>query len=87
MSGCKCNGDCYQFERPKKENDMTTDIQFSMFSHCRCSNCNHMARIESFELIKKKLGESSNVEAFQHIYKCPLCGSEFTEALFPNEVN
>lgn len=71
---------------------MNTQIQLGNFTHGHCFKCGHMGSIGNFE--SKKINEAKSegedgmtMEFFQLILKCPMCGDEFCEAIFPNEVN
>lgn len=70
---------------------MTSNIQQSNFSHAKCLNCGHLGKLESFEskenpdIIFDNIPEGMTISC--PIFICPICGSDSTEALFPNEVN
>lgn len=71
---------------------MNAQMQQGMFTHGKCTKCGHLAMLDKFE--QKKINEVNStsedgmtLEAYQLVLKCPLCGDEFCEALFANEVN
>jgi hypothetical protein len=70
---------------------MNAEMQFSTFTHGRCRKCGFFAKLDKFEQKKinesKSEGEAGTMEMYQLVLKCPLCGDEFCEALYPNEIN
>lgn len=74
---------------------MNAQMQQGMFTHGKCTKCGYLALLDKFEQkrineVKSKSDDSENamtMEMYQLIIKCPLCGDEFCEALFANEVN
>lgn len=70
---------------------MIAQMALGGFTHARCFVCNHIGKIESFDVESKQLAETENengkCNVSQLILTCPICQSINTEALFPNEVN
>jgi hypothetical protein len=70
---------------------MITDLRGGSFSHVRCFNCKHLGKIESFDskenpnITFTQVPEGMKISC--PVFICPICGSDSTEALFPNEVN
>jgi hypothetical protein len=71
---------------------MNAQMQEATFTHGKCKSCGHLALLDKFDHkkaneIKSEGADGFTFEAFQLILICPMCGNEFCEALFPNEVN
>lgn len=70
---------------------MTIDMQQTNFSHAKCLHCGHLGKIETFETMKDTRVTFTHVEGFGEpmaiVFVCPICKSQNTEALFPNEIN
>lgn len=70
---------------------MFVNLQLSSFSHAKCLNCGHLGVIDSFGkkdnpyVTFEKVPEG--VEISSPMFICPICNSDDTEPLFPNEVN
>ena len=70
---------------------MQSELQIGAFTHAQCFNCGHTGKIETFGV-----KENPNVTFMEipngmtiscPVFICPVCTSDSTEALFPNEVN
>jgi len=71
---------------------MRAEIQNTKFTHGKCFKCGYLGLIDKFDSQKdnhtlQKNEDGSELELYSLVLKCPMCGDEFCEALFPNEVN
>lgn len=67
-------------------------MQNTQFTHGKCTVCGHLAKIDSFNHrrdneVKQTNSDGSTYELYNLVLICPICTSEFCEALFPNELN
>lgn len=70
---------------------MNTNMQLGSFTHAKCMNCGHLGKIESFDSKENPNVTFENIpdgiQVSCPVFICPICKSDSTEALFPNEVN
>lgn len=70
---------------------MNATMQQTNFTHGKCMKCGHLALIDKFDQQKKNEAKSEKdgvtMEFYQLVLICPICGDQFCEALFPNELN
>lgn len=71
---------------------MNAQMQQGMFTHGKCTKCGYLALLDKFEASKAnevsaKSEDGMTLDMYQLILRCPLCGDEFCEAVFANEVN
>lgn len=79
---------------------MTLYFKQENFSHCRCLNCRHFARIEEFNPRQVPVDESNNecvkititektegIELLTTDFNCPICNSWNCEPEFLTNIN
>jgi hypothetical protein len=68
---------------------MNTQMQFTTFTHGKCTKCGYLALTDRFEHRQEVLGESEDgsIGMYRLVLVCPICSDEFCEGVFPNEVN
>lgn len=78
---------------------MIADLRQDHFTHCRCLNCKHFGRIDTFNprvvdaedgnnpYIKITVDDGSNGMIQVMNFNCPICNSGNVESLYASEVN